>query len=111
MNKFYYNNQTKDLIETDNEDFANTLISIGYEEKLETNIKVIGFFKKEENQYKIIELKNKLTSSDYQIIKCYEAFMRQQTLPYNLEELSAQRDAWREEINQLEEEIKQYEIQ
>jgi hypothetical protein len=106
MNKFYYNNQTKDLIQTDNEDFANTLISIGYEEKSENDIKVINTLKKEQNGYKVIELKNKLTGSDYQIIKCYEAFMRQLPLPYNLEELSAQRDAWRAEINQLEEELK-----
>jgi chaperonin cofactor prefoldin len=50
-------------------------------------------------------LKRKLTNTDYKIIKCYEAFMRQQPLPYNLEELSAQRDAWRTEINELEEEL------
>jgi hypothetical protein len=50
-------------------------------------------------------LKRKLTETDYKIIKCYEAFMLQQPLPYNLEELSAQRDVWRKEINQLEEEI------
>ena len=54
----------------------------------------------------ILDLKNNLLESDYKIIKCYEAFMRQQPLPYNLEELSAQRDAWRAEINQLEEELK-----
>jgi hypothetical protein len=51
-------------------------------------------------------LKTKLTETDYKIIKCYEAFMLQQPLPYNLEELSAQRDAWRAEINQLEEDLK-----
>jgi hypothetical protein len=51
-------------------------------------------------------LKNLLQETDYKIIKCYEAFMRQQPLPYNLEELSTQRDAWRAEINQLEEELK-----
>jgi hypothetical protein len=55
---------------------------------------------------KINNLTNFLNQTDYQIIKCYEAFMRQQPLPYNLEELSAQRDAWRAEINQLEEELK-----
>jgi len=55
---------------------------------------------------KISQIKENLNSTDYKIIKCYEAFMRQQPLPYNLEELSAQRDAWRAEINQLEEELK-----
>jgi hypothetical protein len=55
---------------------------------------------------KINNLTNFLNQTDYQIIKCYEAFMRQQPLPYNLEELSLQRDAWRAEINKLEEELK-----
>ena len=55
---------------------------------------------------KIDILKSKLNNTDYQITKCYEAFMRQLPLPYNLEELSAQRDAWRAEINQLEEDLK-----
>jgi hypothetical protein len=55
---------------------------------------------------KIENLKLNLSSTDYKITKCYEAFMRQLPLPYNLEELSAQRDAWRAEINQLEEELK-----
>jgi hypothetical protein len=58
---------------------------------------------------KIDILKSKLNNTDYQITKCYEAFMRQQPLPYNLEELAAQRDAWRAEINQLEEELKELE--
>jgi hypothetical protein len=55
---------------------------------------------------KIKEIKENLNSTDYKVTKCYEAFMRQQPLPYNMEELSAQRDAWRAEINQLEEELK-----
>jgi hypothetical protein len=55
---------------------------------------------------RVSHLKNFLYDSDYKIIKCYEAFMRQQPLAYNLEELSAQRDAWRAEINELEEELK-----
>jgi hypothetical protein len=63
-----------------------------------------------EKNKKIDLLKNKLYSTDYKITKCYEAFMRQLPLPYNLEELSVQRDAWRAEINQLEEELKQYEV-
>jgi hypothetical protein len=57
-------------------------------------------------QTNLYSLKEKLNQTDYKIIKCYEAFMRQQPLPYNLEELSTQRDAWRAEINQLEEELK-----
>jgi hypothetical protein len=54
---------------------------------------------------KIKEIKENLNSTDYKVTKCYEAFMRQLPLPYNLEELAAQRDAWRAEINQLEQEL------
>jgi hypothetical protein len=57
-------------------------------------------------QARVLDLINNLKDTDYQIIKCYEAFMRQLPLPYNLEELSSQRDAWRAEINELEEELK-----
>lgn len=56
-------------------------------------------------QYQIDLLKIKLSETDYKVTKCYEAFMRQLPLPYNLEELAAQRDAWRAEINQLELEL------
>ena len=58
---------------------------------------------------KILNLTNYLKETDYKITKCYEAFMRQLPLPYNLEELSAQRDAWRAEINQLEHELAELE--
>jgi len=80
--------------------------------KFENN-KIIYDFVKENNLKlisikisKINDLKINLQSTDYKIIKCYEAFMRQLPLPYNLEELSTQREAWRAEINQLEEELK-----
>lgn len=107
--KFYYNLNTKDLIETDSEDFANLLISQGYEEKNSKDISVINELKKEQNRYRIIELRNNLLNTDYKVIKCYEASMRQLPLPYNLEELATQRDMWRAEINQLEQELAELE--
>ena len=61
---------------------------------------------KDKKSRRVDFLKNELQNTDYKVVKCYEAFMRQQPLPYNLEELSGQRDAWRAEINQLEEELK-----
>lgn len=54
---------------------------------------------------KINELKLKLNDTDYQVIKCYEASLLEEEMPYNLQELLAQRKAWREEINALEFEI------
>lgn len=57
---------------------------------------------------KILEINNlkiKLNETDYQVIKCYEAQLLGEEMPYNLQELLAQRKAWREEINTLEFEI------
>lgn len=52
---------------------------------------------------KISRLKKELENSDYKIIKCYEASMTQNPMPYNLEELVAERESKRAEINRLEE--------
>lgn len=56
---------------------------------------------KEEIIKKINELLIKLGDTDYQIIKCYEAQLLNEDMPYNLQELLSQRKAWREEINNL----------
>jgi hypothetical protein len=104
------------LLEITEEDYNNLISRYGY--IIESNkIKFVGENEIEKNntfknnrlhEIKKILVKNRkmLEETDYKIIKCYEAFMRQQPLPYNLEELSAQRDSWRAEINQLEEELK-----
>ena len=64
---------------------------------------------KEENKtqkyYRIQNLKLLLQESDYKITKCYEASLLNEEIPYNLQELLAQRKAWREEINAIEFEI------
>jgi hypothetical protein len=80
--------------------YKNKLFTIN-EEKLSNFILQDSNFIKD----KIKMLKQQLYNTDYKVTKCYEYFMRQQPLPYNLEELSAQRDAWRAEINQLEQEL------
>lgn len=53
-------------------------------------------------QQRIEELKGLLTDTDYKIIKCYEASMLNREMPYDLEALVSERDAWRQEINDLE---------
>lgn len=61
-----------------------------------------------EKQDKISELnilKKQLNSTDYKVIKCYEAQLLNENMPYNLQELLSQRQAWRDQINQLEFEI------
>lgn len=47
-------------------------------------------------------LKDKLSSTDYKIMKCYEATMLKEALPYDVSELHIQRQAWRDDINELE---------
>jgi hypothetical protein len=68
-----------------------------------------------ENNNKELEINNKkklisdlasyLFLTDYKVIKCYEASLLNEEMPYNLQELLAQRKAWREEINAIEFEI------
>jgi hypothetical protein len=53
----------------------------------------------------INELKELLEDTDYKVIKCYEASLLNEEMPYNLTEILAQRKAWRDEINALEFEI------
>lgn len=50
---------------------------------------------------RIKELYELLQSTDYKIVKCYESSLVNEPLPYDIAALKAQRDAWREEINTL----------
>lgn len=47
------------------------------------------------------DLKQMLIDTDFKIIKCYEAQLLGQEMPYDFISLIAQRKLWREEINQL----------
>jgi len=51
---------------------------------------------------RISTLKRELASEDYKVIKCIESQMNSLELPYNIVELTASRNAKREEINLLE---------
>ena len=57
----------------------------------------------ETKQQRITELKAELSSTDYKIIKCSECSLAGVDLPYDIAELHAQRQALRDEINELEE--------
>lgn len=59
---------------------------------------------KENKFFRLAELKKLLAESDYKVIKCFEASLSNEKMPYNYEELKSQRQAWRDEINQLENE-------
>lgn len=65
----------------------------------------ITYLNIEQNKRRINELKLELLNTDYKVIKCYEANLIGEEMPYDLEALVAQRKAWREEINTLEFEL------
>lgn len=48
---------------------------------------------------------NKLSETDYKVIKCYEYSLIGLELPYNMEEVHAEREAIREKIRELEEKL------
>ena len=63
----------------------------------------------EEEEYRnnaiseIEQLKEELASTDYKVVKCTEAFLCGEEMPYNIEELHIERNAIRYRINELEE--------
>ena len=55
------------------------------------------------NAAKIRRLKAQLSATDYKVIKCAECQLLGQEMPYDVEELHAERQKIRDEINRLEE--------
>ena len=54
----------------------------------------------------ITSLKQQLSSTDYKIIKCSEAQLLGEELPYDIVSLHAERQALRNKINELEQQLK-----
>ena len=54
----------------------------------------------------IERLKSELQDSDYKVIKCAEAMAVGAEMPYNMTELHKERQALRDNINELESEVK-----
>jgi hypothetical protein len=69
-------------------------------EENDKNLVIKGFI-----ESRISHLRVFLNDTDYQVIKCYEAQLLQEEMPYDLQTLLNERKAWRDEINQLEFEI------
>ena len=53
----------------------------------------------------IESLKSELQDSDYKVIKCAEAICLNVELPYNMTELHNERQALRDKINKLEQQL------
>ena len=56
----------------------------------------------QQREQRIWELKDALAQGDYKIIKCAEAQLTGEPLPYDIEALVAERNAMRAEINEIE---------
>ena len=56
----------------------------------------------QQREARIWELKDLLAQGDYKIIKCAEAQLTNEPMPYNVAELVAERNVYRAEINELE---------
>ena len=54
------------------------------------------------NSVKIRQLKEKLSSTDYKVIKCAECQLLGLEMPYDVDELHAERQTIRDQINALE---------
>lgn len=53
----------------------------------------------------INQKKHALKKEDYKVIKCMEAQLKGEPMPYDVDELTTKRNAIREEINNLEQKI------
>ena len=56
----------------------------------------------QQREARIWELKDLLAQGDYKIIKCAEAQLTNEPMPYDIAALVAERNAYRNEINELE---------
>ena len=56
----------------------------------------------QQREARIWELKDLLAQGDYKIIKCAEAQLTNEPMPYDVATLVAERNAYRAEINELE---------
>lgn len=62
-------------------------------------------FDAQSRKNEIATLKEELDGSDYKVIKCYEASLLGNDLPYDIDALHAERQSIRDKINALEEEL------
>ena len=56
----------------------------------------------QQREQRIWSLKDQLAQGDYKIIKCAEAQLTNEAMPYDVATLVAERNAMRQEINELE---------
>lgn len=75
---------------------------VPFDNGTDINYRYVTVFDTQKVRRKIQSLKDRLAKDDYKIIKCYEAFLLGQPLPYDIQQVHDERQSFRNEINELE---------
>lgn len=80
--------------------YAIRIVAVEYDDHIGytyEKIQNLAYYKKQ-----IKALKEELDNTDYKVIKCYEAFLVGEAMPYNAQDLHTSRQSIRDKINSLE---------
>ena len=90
-------------METHEEDYITLAEAVEYEDHIGWNYRDVPDFPKFRKEIKTLQ--DELASTDYRVIKCYEASLVGDPMPYDIQELRTTREAARARINILEEQL------
>ena len=80
--------------------YAVRIVAVEYDDHIGHTYEKIQNLAYYKNQIKA--LKEELDNTDYKVIKCYEAFLVGEAMPYNAQDLHTSRQSIRDKINSLE---------
>jgi len=80
--------------------YAIRIVAVEYDDHIGYTYEKIQNLAYYKNQIKA--LKEELDNTDYKVIKCYEAFLIGEAMPYNAQDLHTSRQSIRDKINSLE---------
>ena len=80
--------------------YAVRIVAVEYDDHIGYTYEKIQNLAYYKNQIKA--LKEELDNTDYKVIKCYEAFLVGEAMPYNAQDLHTSRQSIRDKINSLE---------
>lgn len=80
--------------------YAIRIVAVEYDDHIGYTYEKIQNLAYYKNQIKA--LKEELDNTDYKVIKCYEAFLVGEAMPYNAQDLHTSRQSIRDNINSLE---------
>jgi len=80
--------------------YAVRIVAVEYDDHIGYTYEKVQNLAYYKNQIKA--LKEELDNTDYKVIKCYEAFLVGEAMPYNAQDLHTSRQSIRDNINSLE---------